>query len=168
MGEGIAPVRRRDTGLSRATAAVLAAATIVGILHHADHVLRVDHSGWPFRLDVTPFTLSLAAYPILFFALLGAARLFWWRWALLAAGTIFTLFAHVLIETPQMQYAMWAYNRSLEPHLWAVRNLCGVRSGPLGWAAVIVSMLLNVLLVAATVGMFVDGLRQRAGRPARG
>ncbi|VXC84113.1 hypothetical protein [Sphingomonas sp. AX6] len=61
---------------------------MLGILHHIDHVLRVDHSGWPFRDVVTPFTFSLLAYPILLFALLGPRRWFWARWALLAAGPV--------------------------------------------------------------------------------
>lgn len=26
--------------------------TGIGVLHHADHVLRVNHSGWPFRPEV--------------------------------------------------------------------------------------------------------------------
>jgi hypothetical protein len=156
---------RADTGLAPRTAAVLLAAVVVGFAHHLDHVLRVDHSGWPFRPDVNPFTFSLVAYPILFFALLGPRRLFWWRWAGLAVGTAFTLFAHVLIETPRMQYAMWAYNRSLEPELWNIRNLCGVESSALGWAAVVVAMTLNVLLVVAMIGMAVDGTRASGAGP---
>lgn len=156
----------RDNGLATSTAAVLVAAFALGLTHHIDHILRVDHSGWPFRADVTPFTFSLAAYPILLFALFGARRMFWWRWAGVATGTGFTLFAHSRIETPQMQYAMWAYNRSLEPELWSIRNLCGVESGGLGWLAVIVGMLLNVLLVVATIGMFADGMRRRRSEGA--
>ncbi|MEH3101647.1 hypothetical protein [Sphingomonas adhaesiva] len=155
---------RRDNGLAPTTAVVLIAAIAVGLVHHIDHVLRVDHSGWPFRPDVNPFTFSLVAYPILFFALLGPRRLFWWRWAGLAIGTAFTMFAHTRIETPQMQYAMWAYNRSLEPELWDIRNLCGVQSGGLGWIAVIVAMALNVLLVVATIGMLVNGVRGQRDR----
>ena len=46
----------------------------LGILHHLDHVLRFDHSGWPFRDIVTPFSCSLLVYP-----LLGIA--FFWRCA---------------------------------------------------------------------------------------
>ena len=39
---------------------------VVGLafLHHVDHVLRADNSGWPFTADVTPFTISLLVYPI--------------------------------------------------------------------------------------------------------
>lgn len=145
------------TGLRRRTRRLLFAATVAGILHHIDHVLRVDHSGWPFRPDVTPFTYSLAAYPILAFTLFGPARLFWPRWLALLTGTAFTLYAHSLIESPAMQYAMWAYDRSLEPHLWNIRNLCGVRSGTIGVLSVLLSMSLNVLLAVSTIAMLADG-----------
>jgi hypothetical protein len=151
----------RENGLSRTTAMLLLTTIAVGLAHHIDHILRVDHSGWPFRPDVTPFTYSLLAYPVLLFALLGPARLFWLRWGGLALGTAFTLYAHSQIETPQMQYAMWAYNRSLEPQLWDIRNLCGVQSGAMGVIAVAVAMTLNLLLVITTIAMV-------ANRPRRG
>jgi len=153
-------------GMSPATRTLLIATTMIGALHHIDHVLRVDHSGWPFRADVTPFTFSLFAYPVLLFAIFGAARLFWLRWGLLLAGTAFTLFAHIAIESPQMQYAMWAFNRSLEPEFAAVRNMCGVTSPTVGAAAVVISMLLNVLLVTSTVAMLADRLSLRRPRVA--
>lgn len=153
-------------GLAPATRRLLIAAIAIGLMHHIDHVLRVDHSGWPFRRDVNPFTYSLVAYPVLLFALLGPARAIWWRWGGLAVGTVFTLFAHVRIETPQMQYAMWAYNRSLEPRLWSIRNLCGVESDAMGWIAVVVAMVLNVLLVTATVAVLRDALDATARRRA--
>ncbi|MDB5714033.1 MAG: hypothetical protein JWO15_1430, partial [Sphingomonadales bacterium] len=119
----------RKNGLAPSTAWLLITATGFGLLHHGDHILRVDHSGWPFRPDVTPFTYSLFAYPVLLFALLGPARYFWLRWSGLAIGAAFTIFAHTQIETPQMQYFMWAYDRSLEPGLWNFHNLCGAQSG---------------------------------------
>ena len=34
-------------GASRRSLMPLATATVLGIIHHTDHVLRVDHSGWP-------------------------------------------------------------------------------------------------------------------------
>jgi len=152
---------RREGRLGRVSIWLLVAALVVGGLHHVDHVLRVDHSGWPFRADVNPFTFSLVAYPILLFALLGPERWFWLRWAGVAVGASFTLFAHVWIESPQMQYAMWAYNRSLEPGLWNIRNLCGAQSGTMGVIAVAISMTLNILLVTVMVTMLTDGIRSR-------
>lgn len=151
------------TGLSRSTRNLLLLAIVLAVIHHADHVLRVDHSGWPFRAMVTPFTFSLIAYPVLLFALLGRASLFWLRFALLAIGAALTVFAHATLESPRMQYAMWAYNRSFEPQFWDVRNLCGIQSGTMGVIAVIVSMALNVTLVATCVSMLRDGLGRHRG-----
>ncbi len=44
---------------------VAAGVTIFGILHHVDHVVRGNHSGWPFQEPVTPFTFSLVIYVLL-------------------------------------------------------------------------------------------------------
>jgi hypothetical protein len=33
--------------------------TVFGVLHHVDHAVRGNHSGWPFKEKVTPFTYSL-------------------------------------------------------------------------------------------------------------
>jgi hypothetical protein len=146
-------------GLSKRSAVILGAAMIIGLIHHADHVLRFDHSGWPFRASVNPFTFSLLAYPIALFALLGPARLFWVRWFVLLVGAGFTLWAHFMIETPAMQYAIWAHNHSLDPHQPQARNLPGLQSATLGFVAVGVSMALNMLLVAGVLSMLWDGKR---------
>ncbi len=69
-------VSNRFNGLSKRSAIIIGVTIIVGLAHHTDHVLRVDHSGWPFLHDVNPFTFSLLAYPILLFVLLGSTRLF--------------------------------------------------------------------------------------------
>ena len=118
----------------------LLAAICVGILHHTDHVLRAGHSGWPFSPTVTPFTYSLIAYPVLLFALLGARWPLLLRAALMAILTGFTFFAHTLIETPRMQYASWALNRSIDPALGPIPNLLSTKSPALGAAAVVVGM----------------------------
>jgi len=39
--------------------------TVFGVMHHVDHVVRGNHSGWPFEQDVTPFTFSLLMYALL-------------------------------------------------------------------------------------------------------
>jgi hypothetical protein len=148
--------------LSGLSVTILVAILVVGLIHHTDHVLRFDHSGWPFRPEVNPFTFSLLAYPILLFALFGPARLFWIRWFLSLVGMGFTLLAHTLIETPAMQYAMWAHNHSLEPQQPMAHNLLEVESSTLGIVAVIISMTLNVLLVAFVVSMLRDGLRRHS------
>jgi hypothetical protein len=100
-------VGSRFGGLGKRSVFILIVALAIGLIHHIDHVLRFDHSGWPFRAAVNPFTFSLLAYPIALFALFGPARLFWARWFVLLLGTGFTLWAHTAIETPDMQFAMW-------------------------------------------------------------
>lgn len=41
------------------------AALVFSALHHADHVIRGSHSGWPFGSEVTPFTYSLLIYALI-------------------------------------------------------------------------------------------------------
>src|SRR5215213_11440670 len=51
-----------------------ACVTIFAILHHADHVIRGNHSGWPFQEAVTPFTFSLLIYALILPGLYLTAR----------------------------------------------------------------------------------------------
>ncbi|MDQ3795973.1 MAG: hypothetical protein M3316_09975 [Actinomycetota bacterium] len=39
--------------------------TVFGVLHHVDRAVRGNHSGWPFREEVTPFTFSLLVHALL-------------------------------------------------------------------------------------------------------
>ncbi len=157
----------RFGGLSRPSAVLIGLTIGVGLLHHIDHVLRVDHSGWPFRPDVNPFTFSLLAYPILF-APFGPRRLFWVRWGFLLFGVAFTLLAHTALETPGMQHAMWAHNHSSDPHDKGSHNLLRLQSSAMGEAAVALSMVLNVLLATACLSMLWDGLSRRTAPSKRG
>ena len=62
MGARVRSVRERFRwGLLISGAAV----TVFGVLHHVDHVIRGNHSGWPFQEAVTPFTFSLLIYALL-------------------------------------------------------------------------------------------------------
>jgi hypothetical protein len=133
---------------------------ILGFLHHVDHVLRFDHSGWPFRSDVTPFTFSLLAYPLLL------AALFWrscpWLRVLLV-GLVFvgTQFAHIFIETPAQQFGVWAYNASNEPYALHHPNLLDLRSPLVGYVAVVLSLLLSVAMISATISLIADARRSQ-------
>ncbi len=62
-----------------------AAVTVFGLLHHVDHVVRGNHSGWPFEEAVTPFTFSLLIY-----ALLLPGLYLTWRGRLMAGYWLFT------------------------------------------------------------------------------
>jgi hypothetical protein len=128
----------------------------LGVLHHIDHVLRFDHSGWPFRDIVTPFTFSLLVYPLL------ALGLFWRRGGWARFGVVLLIFlltesAHVFLETPSQQYCVWAYNASCTTGKTAgMPNLLGLRSPILGVAAVGLSFALSGALFATCVSLFLD------------
>ncbi|QIN77262.1 hypothetical protein GBA65_00605 [Rubrobacter marinus] len=55
---------RERKGYRRALLGLATAATVFSLLHHADHVIRGSHSGWPFEAGVTPFTFSLVIYAL--------------------------------------------------------------------------------------------------------
>ena len=132
--------------LSRAEKLLLLAAS-VALLHHVDHVLRVDHSGWPFTPEVSPFTFSLIIYPIFLSVFFFRPRR-WYRVAGTAVLFLFSVFAHAFLETPMDQYHTWAYGSDFPGHV-GQHNLLGRDSKFLGVCAVIVTVLLSLSLLAA-------------------
>jgi hypothetical protein len=54
-----------DTNLTPAFYLFVVVPTVLGAAHHVDHVVRGTHVGWPITPEVTPFTYSLAIYPLL-------------------------------------------------------------------------------------------------------
>lgn len=125
----------------------------LGLLHHADHVGRADHSAWPFRPEVGAFTYTLLIYPVLVLVLLAGER-HWIRVALLGIVSLFTLLAHTLIEPPQQIYGTWANNLSTPALLYSVdpehmHNLFDIESPLLGGLATALSIVLTALLLVA-------------------
>jgi hypothetical protein len=122
-----------------------------------DHILRYDHSGWPFRAEVTPFTFSW-----LFFAL-GLAPLVvrrpWLRLAPVVLLLVGVQAAHTFIETPLDQYSMWATGVSHDPAASGERNLLGITSVPLGLLAASVAVAVGLAFLAALVSLAVDARR---------
>jgi hypothetical protein len=140
------------------------AAIPLGLLHHADHAGRADHSSWPFRPEVGPFTYTLLIYPVLVLVLL-ARRGHWVRVASLGLVSLFTLLAHSLIEPPQQIYGTWANNLSTPAPLYAVdpehmHNLFDVESPLLGVLATFLSILLTALLLVAWAVAIRDARRR--------
>lgn len=129
------PTRSR---FSRAERLVLVTLTLA-LLHHLDHVLRVDHSGWPFRPEVTPFTYSLLVYVMIAAILLarGWPRL---RIGLSAVLALFPTLAHTMLETPASQYVTWAARPEI--------NWLGISSPVVGGAAVLLTVLLSISAAA--------------------
>jgi hypothetical protein len=130
-----------------------------------------DHSSWPFRPELGPFTFTLLIYPVLLFVFV-ARHGHWMRVVGLGLVSLFTLVAHSLIEPPQQIYGTWANNLSTAAPLYAVdpeqmHNLLGVESPLLGGPASIISVVLTGLLLVAAVVAIGDA-RRRQERPAPG
>jgi hypothetical protein len=144
---------------SRRSKVLLLAAAGLGVLHLVDHVLRADHSGWPFLDEVTPFTFfAVAVLPVILFAHFDRSRP-WLRFGLVAILLVAVLFAHVFLETPGDQYGVWATNVSTEPYALGRPNLLNVELPVLGVLTAVEATLLNLSLLAAVVSLFVDARR---------
>ncbi len=92
--------RRRLLGSER----LLLATVVVGTLHNIDHVLRYDHSGWPFKAEVTPFTYSQLIYPVILVVWFARSRP-WLRVALTGLSLVALQTAHLVVERPYDQYS---------------------------------------------------------------
>jgi CubicO group peptidase (beta-lactamase class C family) len=135
---------------SRSDIALLVVVVLV-LLHHIDHVLREDLSGWPFTQDATLFTASLLIYPILLGEFLLLRRSPWVMFALTAALLGFVQVTHMFFETPADQFTTWAEGMSPVPDTLGQPNLLGVSSPTLGVVSVAVSMLLSAALAVKLV-----------------
>jgi hypothetical protein len=125
----------------------------LGLLHHTDHVGRADHSSWPFRPEIGPFTFTLLIYPVLVLVFL-ARRGHWPPVVGLGLASLFTLLAHTLIEPPGQIYQTWADNLSTPAPLYSVdpdhmHNLFGIESPFLGVLATALAIALTGLLLVA-------------------
>ena len=120
-------------------------------LHHLDHVLRGDNSGWPFTPDITPFTLSLLVYPIFALDFLLLRHRPWVRVGLVAVLFVALQVTHAVFEPPADQYGTWANGTSAVPYALGQPNLLHTASPALGALSVAVSSLLSLAVLAALV-----------------
>jgi hypothetical protein len=123
----------------------------LAFLHHFDHVLRADNSGWPFTPDLTPFTISLLVYPIFVLDLLLLRRRPWVRMGLVAVLFVALQVTHAIVEPPGDQYGTWANRISSVPHALGQPNLLDIASPVLGALSVAVSSLLSLAVLATLV-----------------
>ena len=123
----------------------------LALLHHVDHVLRADNSGWPFTPEVTPFTISLLVYPIFVLDFLLLRSRPWVRVGLVAGLFVALQVAHAIFEPPADQYGTWANGISAVPHAIGQPNLLHTASPVLGALSVAVSTLLSLAVLAALV-----------------
>lgn len=154
-------VSGRLTGGERMLLAVVGLA----FLHHIDHVLRADNSGWPFTGDVTPFTASLLVYPIFVLDFLLLRDRLWARVGLVAILFVALQVTHAVVEPPAVQYGTWADGSSSVPHALGQANLLGIASPVLGGLSVAVSGLLSAAVLVALVLLAREA---RAGHPRGG
>ncbi|MCP6760357.1 MAG: hypothetical protein NHB32_16815 [Fischerella sp. CENA71] len=135
---------------------VLLAVTLsLGFLHHIDHILRADRSGWPFTSEITPFTFSLLVYP-LFISVFLTRSYPWYRVVAITFAYIATQMGHIFIETPVDQYSTWAYGISNASHAFGQPNLLGIASPAMGIYAVLLSLLLSVAFIFALLELIRD------------
>jgi hypothetical protein len=130
---------------------MLLAVAALAFLHHVDHVLRADNSGWPFTPDLTAFTVSLLVYPILVLDFLLLRGRPWVRVGLVAGLFVALQVAHAVYEPPADQYGTWANGVSSVPHARGRPNLLEIASPALGVLSVVVSLLLSVAVLVALV-----------------
>jgi hypothetical protein len=130
---------------------MLLAVAALAFVHHVDHVLRADNSGWPFTPDVTPFTISLLVYPIFALDFLLLRDRPWLRVGLVAVLFIALQVTHAIVEPPADQYGTWANGTSAVPHALGQPNLPDIASPVLGALSVAVSSLLSLAVLAALV-----------------
>ena len=121
--------------------------TALALVHHVDHVLRVDNNGWPFRPEVTPFTYSFLVYAII--AAVWFARTRPRVRIGMSAGLVVATLAHLWLDTPSAQFVTWAARPEA--------NWLAASSPVLGAMAV----LLTFLVPLAAVGVFVAFVRSR-------
>ncbi len=146
---------------SRLSKVLLEITFVLGVLHLVDHVLRADHSGWPFIDEFTPFTFFAVVFPpIALFAHFDRTRP-WLRFGLVAFLLVGVLFSHAFLETPGDQYGVWAANASTEPYALGRPNLLNAESPVLGVLATVEAALLDLSVLAAVVSLFADARRAR-------
>lgn len=145
----------QEQRLRRMLVGAAALVTVLALIHHADHVIRGElvsdhgldtdwnHSGWPFRSSVTPFTFSLAVYAILIPGIvLTLRRRAWARYwvigSIVLAAVIIVV--HFLpgpkTETPRVIYDSYAKSSG--------RDLAGVLA-----VADVVAILIGLALLLA-------------------
>jgi hypothetical protein len=74
------------------------AALVLAAVHHVDHVLRGTHVGWPVTTEVSPFTYTLAIYPLIGLGFVVRSARYWLTIAV--GGVVLLAAVHTVIEQP--------------------------------------------------------------------
>lgn len=166
MSDRAFPIRHEERPRERLSRGevMLLAVVVLALVHHVDHVLRGDNSGWPFTPDVTPFTASLIVYPIFVADFLFLRRRPWVRVGLVGFLFAALLVVHAAFEPPAHQYGTWAHGVSSVSHALGQPNVLGISSPVIGVASVTVSMLLSLAVLMAFLLLVREARRLRTPR----
>ncbi|MBC7935591.1 MAG: hypothetical protein H7Y86_09605 [Rhizobacter sp.] len=131
----------------------------LSIVHHADHILRIDHSGWPFLQRISPFTYSLLVYPIFGFIFLVNKKL-WFRVAAMAILFLFSTTAHIFFEPMKDKFQTWAYGSNLAHHV-GEQNMLDYNAEWLGVCSIIIAVALSLVLSITLLSFIKDARKQQ-------
>ena len=148
MAAEVQPVRAR---LRRWLLVAAASVTIFGFFHHVDHVVRGNHSGWPFEEEVTPFTFSLLIY-----ALLLPGLYLTWRGRLMAGYWLFT--AGVLLALVTSVHFVG------EDREAPIRDIYAVYDSPVWGFLALVDLTVLIASLVALAGVAIQALRTKGRR----
>jgi hypothetical protein len=121
--------------------------TIFGILHHVDHVVRGNHSGWPFEEAVTPFTFSLLIYALLLPSLYPTAK------GRLMAG--YWLFTAILGLT----LLVWIHLVPTRVYEAPIRDIYGVYDSPVVGFLAVADLTVLIASAVMVAGVAIQALR---------
>jgi len=122
--------------------------TVFAIMHHTDHVVRGNHSGWPFEEAVTPFTFSLLIYALLVPGLYLTAK------GRLIAG--YWLFTAVLGLT----LLIWVHFVPTRDYEAPIRDIYRVYGSPVVGFLAVADLILLIASVVALAGVAIQALRE--------
>jgi hypothetical protein len=136
-----------DATLRRWLLTAAAAVTIFGFLHHLDHIVRGNHSGWPFQEEVSPFTFSLLIYALLLPGLYLTLRS-----RLMAGYWLFT--AVVLFAVVTLAHFVGADREQ------PIRDIYAVYASPVWGFLALVDLAAIYLGLAVLAGVSIQALRK--------
>ena len=134
-----AEARSERAGLRSWLLIAAASVTVFGIFHHVDHVVRGNHSGWPFEDAVTPFTFSLLIYALLLPGLYLTAK-----GSLLAGYWLFTAVVGLALVT-------WVHFVPTGDYEAPIEDIYAVYGSPLAglFALIVLAGLVSSLVMLA-------------------
>ena len=122
--------------------------TIFAFVHHLDHVVRGNHSGWPFEPAVTPFTFSLLIYALLVPGLYLTAK-----GRLIAGYWLFT-------ASLGLTLLIWVHFVPTRDYEAPIRDIYGVYGSPVVGFLAVADLIMLIASVVALAGVAIQALRE--------